>query len=72
MTERTRVRARARARDALRRWLRALWRVAVTCMIGGMALAPFTPPPPPPPRPPIELRQERSGQQRGGPARKLR
>lgn len=70
MTERRATRTRPSA-GLVRRWLRVLWRVAVTCMIGGMALAPFAPPPPPPPRPPIELR-EASGQLRARPGRKLR
>jgi len=45
-------------RSVVRRWLRSFWRVATTCLMAGMALAPFVPPPPPPPRPPIEIRED--------------
>ena len=53
----------------VRRWLRSFWRVATTCLMAGMALAPFVPPPPPPPRPPIEIRED-AGQARRRPVRR--
>lgn len=55
---------RSRERPSLvRRLFRAGWRIARTCLMAGMAMAPFVPPPPPPPPRHAEQR-EAGGQQK--------